>query len=159
MKSLIALFLATSLISLSPIVFAQGEEGASEDLQTITEQQLSIQADLEDDGIEGLTPRQSNLVRKAQKEFFLVTEGKSALDQLSIEDKIRMRNSLETINAQLVGTRAAGASQEVCWREAKTGSSVKVTRCGTQEERDRAREGARDWLQRPKICAPPGCGV
>ena len=54
--------------------------------------------------------------------------------------------------------RAGRDEQDVCWRERMSGTSRMVTRCGTEKERDQAREGARDFLQRPKICSGPGCG-
>lgn len=131
---------------------------ASEDkLTTIVEQQRALQADLDDGGIEGITTRQANLIRKAQTEVFAITDGKTRLDELNIDDKVRLENALERINAQVVGTRVAQDAQQVCWREAKSGSTVKVTRCGTQAERDQVREGARAYMEKPKICIPPGC--
>ena len=57
-----------------------------------------------------------------------------------------------------VGTRVAQENRDVCWTEAKSGSKLKVTRCGTQEEIDEARRGARAWMEKPKICSGPGCG-
>jgi hypothetical protein len=94
------------------------------------------------------------LFARAQTEFFAVTEGKSALDELSIDEKIRMENALERINAEVANTRAAKDDQNVCWRERVSGTNMKKTRCGTQAE---MRE-ASDYLEKPKICVPPGCG-
>ena len=98
-------------------------------------------------------------MRKAQAEFFRLVEGKTTLDQLAIDDKVQLENALERINAELVNTNAARANQEVCWREHTTGSKMRATRCGTQQEIDEAREGARGFLLKPKICMPPGCGA
>lgn len=130
---------------------------ADDKLPAIVQQQRALQADLDDGGIEGITPRQASVIRKAQAEVFAVTDGKQRLDELSIDEKVQLENALERINAQVVGTRAARDEQEVCWREAKSGSTVKVTRCGSQAERDQAREGARAWMEKPKVCIPPGC--
>lgn len=121
-------------------------------LQIVMEQQRAIRADLDDGGIDGLNPRQASAIRKAQKEVFAVAEGKQALDQLSMDDKIRFENALERINAELANTRVARDRQDVCWRERTSGTSVKQTRCGTQAEMREAREGARDYLERPKTC-------
>jgi hypothetical protein len=127
-------------------------------LQVILEQQREVASMLDGDGIDGLTTRENNRVRKAQQEVFAVTEGKSRLDDLSIDDKVRLENALEQINALVKNTRLASDDQNVCWRERKSGTTIKVTRCGTQAERDRIREGARAWMEKPSICTPPGCG-
>jgi hypothetical protein len=58
----------------------------------------------------------------------------------------------------VAGTPAAGDDQNVCWREKKTGTNVKVTRCGTKAEMREAREGARDYLDRPNTCGAD-CGA
>lgn len=121
-------------------------------LQVVLEQQRAIQADLDDGGIDGLSPRQANAIRKAQKEVFAVAEGKQTLDQLSMDDKIRLENALERINAEIVDTRTAHDDQDVCWRERVSGTGMKKTRCGTRAEMREAREGARDYLERPKVC-------
>jgi hypothetical protein len=132
---------------------------ARDGLEVVLEQQRELRADLEDGGLEGLTPRQNTLVRKAQVEVFAVTEGKHRMDELSMDEKIRLENALERINAQVVNTRAASDEQNVCWRERVSGTAVKKTRCGTQAEMREAREGARDFLEEAKICVPPGCGT
>jgi vancomycin resistance protein YoaR len=151
-------FMAAALLSTAAFAQTSNEVPAEQDsLQVLVQQQTAIKADMEDGGIQGLSPRQNGLLRKQQVEFFAIAEGKSRLDDLSIDEKIRMENALEKINAIVGNTPAATAKQNVCWREAKTGSTVKVTRCGTEAERDRAREGARDYLLRPKICGE-NCG-
>lgn len=128
-------------------------------LQVLVTQQQALKTDVEDGGIDGLTPRQNSIVRKAQAEFFAVTQGKSKLDELSIDEKIRMENALERINAEIVNTRAASDDQNVCWRERMSGTGLKKTRCGTKAEMREAREGARDFMEKPKVCVPPGCGA
>ena len=148
-------------LSIAGIAAAQTDISASEardGLDVILEQQRELKADLEDDGIEGLTPRQNTLVRKAQAEVFTVTQGKHQMAELSMEEKIRLENALERINAQIVNTRAGSDEQNVCWRERVSGTAMKKTRCGTQAEMREARDGARDFLEKAKICVPPGCG-
>jgi hypothetical protein len=127
-------------------------------LQFIISQQKVLKADLDDGGIEGLSARQNKIVGKAQVEVFAVTEGKTRMDDLSMNEKIRLENALERINAEIENTRAAGNEQNVCWRERVSGTTVKKTRCGTQAEMREAREGARDFMEKAKICVPPGCG-
>ncbi len=148
-------FLATALLLLAPMAAGAGDEPSS--LQVLVKQQTALRAELQR-GPKDLTPRQVGIMRKAQDEFFRIVEGKTSLDQLPIDEKVRVENALERINAQLVNTNTARANQNVCWRERKTGSKMDVTRCGTQQEIDEAREGARGFMDRPKICVPPGCG-
>lgn len=126
-------------------------------LQIVMEQQRALRADLDGGAIDGLSPRQTNAIRKAQKDVFAVAEGRQTLDQLSMDDKIRFENALERINAELVDSRRARDDQDVCWRERTSGTSVKKTRCGTQAQMREAREGARDYLERPKVCGKD-CG-
>jgi hypothetical protein len=91
-------------------------------------------------------------VRKAQDEVSSIVDGKDTLDQLSIDEKVRIENALELIDAKVVDTRAASDDQDVCWRERASGTHLKVTRCGTRAEMREAREDARDHLDRPKPC-------
>lgn len=133
------------------------DASAKDSLQLIVEQQQALKADLDDGGIAGLTPRQTKVVRKAQDEVFALTDGKAVLDDLSMDEKIRLENALERINAEVVNTRAASDNQNVCWRERVSGTTMKKTRCGTQAEMREAREGARDYLERPRVCGQD-CG-
>ncbi|MGH8077537.1 MAG: hypothetical protein ACREPE_09470 [Lysobacter sp.] len=148
--------LLAALLLLAPMGAMAAEEANS--LQVLVDQQTALRAELTR-GPKDLTPRQVGIVRKAQDEFFRLVEGKTSLDQLAIDEKVRVENALEKINAELVNTNAARANQDVCWREQMTGSKMQVTRCGTQQEIDQAREGARGFMDKPKICVPPGCGA
>lgn len=148
--------LMVALLVLAPMTSAA--EQASASLQMMVEQQTALRNELAADP-KGLNPRQVALIRKAQAEFFRLVEGKATLDQLAIDDKVRLENALERINTQIVNTNASRGNQEVCWREKTVGSKMEVTRCGTQSEIDDARDGARGFLLKPKICIPPGCGA
>lgn len=141
------LMLAALLLVVPMTAIAQEEES----LQTLVEQQRQLRLDL-DDGIEGVTPRNARIIRKAQDEFFTVSEGAQSLDQLSIQDKVRIENALETINAQIVNTSASRSDQNVCWRERKTGSRTMVTRCGTKEEIEQVRRDSQSAMEKSRIC-------
>ncbi|HEY0659755.1 MAG TPA: hypothetical protein VGD21_00305 [Lysobacter sp.] len=154
MKVLSTVFLVC--LAMSGAAFGQ-DDGGQDSLQILLDQQRELQADIDDGGVDGLTARQNGAIRKAQKEVFAVTEGKHRLDELSIDEKIRLENALERINAEIVNTRAAGNDQNVCWRERVSGTGMKKTRCGTAAEMREAREGARDFLERPKVCGE-SCG-
>lgn len=149
------------LLMLLPMMAWSAEPAAAEedDLQVILAQQNELKADIAKGDTDGLTKRQVNAISKAQVEVFAVTEGKARLDQLTMDDKIRLENALERINAEMKGDRAASDEQQVCWRERMSGTTVKQTRCGTKAEMREAREGARDFMEKPKICMPPGCGA
>lgn len=149
------------VLAVASMTAAAADQAApdQDSLQVLIAQQQALRTDLQDGGIEGLTARQNKLVGKAQDEFFAVTEGKTKLDDLSIGEKIRMENALERINAEVKNTRIAGDDQNVCWRERVSGSTMKKTRCGTKAEMREAREGARDYMEKPKVCVPPGCGA
>lgn len=138
-------------------IFAGATFAQSVDLPAILEQQRALAKDLES-GRTDMTPRAKNIVLKAQAEVFQLSEGKASLADLNIAEKTRLENALERINAQVKGNRRAEETQDVCWRERPTGSKVAVTRCGTREEISQAREGARGFMERPRICVPPGCG-
>lgn len=125
---------------------------APQKLDQIVTQQQALKRDLDAGKTDGMTTRQVNVIRKAQTEVFAVTEGKTSFDQLSMDDKVRLENALERINAEVKNTRTGHDENQVCWRERMSGTGTKVTRCGTESEMREAREGARDFLERPKVC-------
>ena len=120
-------------------------------LQVLVEQQEALRAQLTD-GIDGVTPRQVRRIDKAQGEFFAMVRGKQSLDELGIEDKIRVENALETINAQIAKTRFAADDQQVCRREAKLGTKMTVSRCASKKELEDEKESARNYMSKPKTC-------
>ena len=154
MKALMTLVLALASVTAWA---AEGTVEGQDSLQILVDQQRALKTDLEDGGIDGLSARQNRIVREAQTEFFTLTDGKARLDDLSMDDKIRLENALERINAEVKNSRAATDEQNVCWRERVSGSGRKTTRCGTKAEMREAREGARDYLERPKTCGDK-CG-
>lgn len=147
----VTVLIAIGLWATSPAVAAEPER-----LAQIVDQQRELQQDL--DSIEGLTTRQRNAIRKMQAQVFALTDGKASLDDMTVDEKVKLENALERINAELVNTRTARDAQNKCHIEKKTGSARDVVRCGSQDERDQIRQGARAWMERPKICSGPGCG-
>ena len=147
-----ALLLSTLLLACLPVFAAEEPAAGQDSLQVLVDQQHALKAKLDAGNTDGLTPRQLREVRTAQDQFFAVTQGKSTLDQLSINEKVTVENALERINATVKNSRAATDDQNVCWRERPSGTTMKVTRCGTKAEMRQAREGARDYLDRPKTC-------
>lgn len=147
---------AVSILALSLLLAfaaqAQTPAPADDGLQQILTQQQEVKRNLDAGKTDGMTTRQVNAIRKAQAEVFAVTDGKTRLAELSMDEKVRLENALERINAEVKNTRSAQDDKNVCWREKTSGSNTKVTRCGTEAEMREAREGARDFLERPKVC-------
>ncbi|MDR0184605.1 hypothetical protein [Lysobacter arvi] len=139
-------------IAWAPLAAFAQDDAAPQKLDRILAQQQELKRDLDAGRPEGMTTRQVNAIRKAQTEVFAVTDGKTSLDQLSMDEKVRLENALERINAEVKNTRTGRDEKQVCWRERMSGSNTKVTRCGTEAEMREAREGARDFLERPKVC-------
>ena len=169
----VAVTLAAGLMALvaSPVAAAQETSGPApseqaepsteaevDGLELIREQQLELKAALDAGETEGLSVREVNRIRKEQVGVFALIDGKATLADMSINQKVELENALERINAYVKGGRAGRDEQDVCWRERMSGTSRMVTRCGTEKERDLAREGAREFLGKPRVCIPPGCG-
>ncbi len=152
----------TAVVAALLLLLMSGGSGASESedkLGSILVQQRDLQAGLAAGQDYGLTPRELSAVRKAQAEVFTLTEGKISMDQLNIEDKIRLDNALERINTQVKGgdtDHIARGEQDVCKRVQRTGTTVKSTVCATQSEWDRVREDSRESLEKRRICADCG---
>ena len=132
-------------------------QDATDKLAEIREQQAELARQL-DTGELTLTPRQANAIRKSQAEVAELTQGAQTLADLDMNQKVRLENALERINAMVVGTRAGSSAQQVCKRVALAGSAMKTTRCATQAEWDQVRETSRSSLEKQRVCEPPGCG-
>src|SRR5687768_5047724 len=89
----VSLFVVAAAIAADPV----------ELLEKIRVQQTALAADLDAGKTAALTPRQVGSIRRAQKEVFALTEGKSTMDDLSIDEKVRLENALELINAEVKG--------------------------------------------------------
>lgn len=149
----LALLLALVIASSSPLAAsAQDTAAEPQKLDLILAQQRELKRELDTGKVDGMTTRQVNAIRKAQADVFAATDGKTSLDQLSMDEKVQLENALERINAEVRNTRSAHDDKQVCWRERTSGTTMKVTRCGTEAEKREAREGARDFLDRPKVC-------
>lgn len=131
---------------------------ATDSLELILEQQQALRADLDEERVPEITKRQANAIRKAQAVVFTLVEGKSRLAELTIEEKVKLDNALERINAELQGTHAARAGQDQCRRERRSGSQLESTQCASADERDRVRENSRNTLEKRHVCGGPGCG-
>lgn len=123
----------------------------------IREQQQVLTQEL-DAGVLKLKPREVALVRKDQGVVRTVLEGKNSLEELNVAERVTLDNALERINALVVATREASEDRDVCRYERVTGSKLRKLDCATAADRQNARDGARAYMEKPKICIPPGCG-
>lgn len=124
----------------------------------IMEQQRQIEARLDADGA-GLDKQGVAEVRREQARVFAIVDGKDTFEDLTLEEKIDLRNALESIDAQLKATAQAEDRSDVCRREHRLGSRFKVTRCRTRAEMREERSSGQAMQGTPRICGPdqPGC--
>jgi len=146
--SVLAVLLATT------VAFAQ-EPSKTEQIRS---QQTQLRADLEA-GKYRLTPRAAMQVRKDQGVVFELLQRKPTLEAMNIQERVSLDNALERINAAVQGTRVAADGKDVCRYQSVVGSRGKRLVCGTEDDRDHAREGARAYLEKPRICNPPCNGL
>lgn len=126
--------------------------------EAIMQDQRLVEAEFSRGDYPDLTPRSKRLLKSAQDKIFSIAEGKSSVDEMSPDDQVRFKNAVEQVNAILTGRRSGEENKEVCWRERQVGSQVMKTVCGTEKERNEVRQGAHDYLSKPSVCVPPGCG-
>lgn len=131
---------------------------AAESLADIRQQQTQLRDDLAN-GVLALDADKRQTVDEQQHVVFDLIDGKHEVRELNPAQRVELKNALETINAALSQTQTAEDDREVCWQEKRTGTKLVTTVCGTVRERRQAKEGARDYLQRPRLCVPPGCGA
>ncbi|AXK73030.1 hypothetical protein DWG18_12595 [Lysobacter sp. TY2-98] len=147
------------LLALTVLMFAALSAAAQDNpkLDQILAQQTQLRADL-DAGKVTLTPRAAQQVRKDQDIVFDLIKQNPTLDGMNIQERVTLDNALERINTAVQGTRVASEKQDVCRYQRVTGSKEKQLVCGTQDDRDHAREGARSYLEKTRICASCGGG-
>lgn len=129
------------------------------DLRLILDEQRALAATLAK-GPEslGLSSEQIAIIRRAQDEVFDAAGNSGQLSELDHRDQVRLKNALAVISATMKNTAVAKEERDVCWREKKMGSNISVTRCATQEEMRRLREGAQEWKSKPGICGEGAAG-
>lgn len=150
----------SSIVSALVLAVAMSAAAAAraESLAEIRQQQTQIQQELARGDLV-LDARSQRTVEAQQHIVFTLIEGRAEVGELTPPKQVELRNALEKIRAAVSQDALAEEDREVCWQERRTGSKLTTTVCGTVRERQQAKEGARDYLQRPRICAPPGCGA
>lgn len=152
-KSMFRAMFAASLMCFSVAVLAS----ASSNIGEIVQQQRELRAQIQADEFD-LDKRERRKVLKDQDRIFEMAEGRSSVDDLDPDEQVEFRNAIERIAAAIADTRADREEREICWRERQSGTKIMKTVCGSETEVAEARSGAREFLQRPRVCVPPGCG-
>lgn len=147
-----ALFLSFLLL-VAPMVVAQ----SGDRLAQIREQQDTLLAEL-DSGVLKVTPREAALIRKDHARVAAILADNATLDDLGVAERVELDNALERINALVVATRQAEEDADVCHYERKTGTKLPKLDCATAAQRRNHRDGARAYMEKPRVCVPPGCG-
>lgn len=143
----------SALLLVAPIAAAQSIDR----LAQIREQQAVLLTEL-DTGVLKLTPREGALVRKDHARVAAILAANATLDDLGVAERVELDNALERINALVVATRQAEEDADVCHYERKTGTKLPKLDCATASQRRNSRDGARAYMEKPRICVPPGCG-
>lgn len=86
---------------------------------------------------------------RAQDVIFAILSGGKALEQLSKDQQADLVNAVEEVKAVLAENER---DKLQCWRERKTGTTMKVTRCETVAQRERLQQESRQWMDDPSIC-------
>ncbi len=126
-------------------------------LTQIREQQKVLTEEV-DAGILKLKPREAALLRKDQARVGALIDGRATLDDLNIDERVQLDNALERINALVVATRQAGENRDECRVERPTGSKLKKLDCMSAGDRQNHRDGARAYMEKPRVCGGPNCG-
>jgi len=134
----------------------EGEQ-APTDLAAAVAQQREIRAALEahDPQLDYLGKNRRQNVLSAQDRLFAMTDGKTSLEELSANDRVRAFNQLKRIEALLI--RKDVDQRQVCERTALTGTRRQQLVCYDKAEQDARADRARDALMVRPACTQPGC--
>ena len=127
-------------------------------LRQIADQQALLAEELKT-GVLKVAARDAASIRDEQRVVFDLLSKNPTLADMSVEERVRLDNALQRINALVVSGRAALDDRRVCRSERATGSNVRKLTCRTQAEWDDIREQARLYKMDPQVCIPPGCGA
>ena len=89
-------------------------------------------------------------LHRAQDVIFAILAEDKALEQLSKDRQVELMNAVEEVKAILADNEQ---DKLECWRERKTGTTLKVTRCETVAQRERIMREAQQWKADTTICS------
>ena len=145
------LALSVSLFLCSATAFAEGTDPQSQDQQPQTVAEiLHVQKDLRSrlDNPTGEYSRFSEAdiakMKRAQDNVFSVLSGVDSLDQLNLDQKTSLSNSLDMIKATLLSDEG---NRLICYRERKIGTNIVSKRCETVAERNARAKEAQEQMR------------
>jgi len=101
-------------------------------------------------------PSALDRMHAAQDRIFRLLEGVSTLEQLDPARQAELFNALEEVKAVLAENEQ---DKQRCWRERKTGTTLKQTRCATVAELEQIRTDAQEWKGDTSVCVPTPLGI
>ena len=151
-KYRLSLALSASLLLCSAAAFADTTDPQTQDQQPQTVAEiLKVQKDLRSklDEPTGEYSRFSEAdiakMKRAQDSVFSMLSGVDSLDQLNLDQKTSLSNSLDVIKATLLSDEG---DRVICHRERKIGTNIVSKRCETVAERNaRAKEAQEQMRQ------------
>lgn len=147
----IALALSLSLLFSSAAAFADSTDPQSQDQPQTVSEILQVQKDLRSK-LDSPTGEYSHFseadiakMKRAQDSVFSMLSGVDSLDQLTLDQKTSLSNSLDVIRATLLSDEG---NRLICYRERKIGTNIVSKRCETVAERNaRAKEAQEQMRQ------------
>ena len=146
----IALALSLSLLFSSAAAFADSTDPQPQDAPQSVSEILQFQKDLRSklDNPTGEYSRFSEAdvakMKRAQDSVFSMLSGVDSLDQLTLDQKTSLSNSLDTIKATLLSDEG---NRVICYRERRTGTNLVEKRCETVAEREARRRAAQEDMR------------
>lgn len=145
----IALVLSASLLFCSAAAFAETtdpQQDAPQSVSQILHDQKELRSQLDNPTGEYSRFSEADIakMKRAQDDVFRMLSGVDSLDQLNLDQKTDLSNSLDQIKATLL---ADEGSRLICHRERKIGTNIVTKRCETVAEREARRKEADQGLR------------
>ena len=146
LKSRLSLVLSVSLLLCSATALADSTDPQAQSAPQTVSEILHVQKDLRSK-LDNPTGEYSHFseadiakMKRAQDSVFSMLSGVDSLDQLNLDQKTSLSNSLDMIKATLLSDEG---NRLICYRERKIGTNIVTKRCETVAERNaRAKEAA-----------------
>lgn len=149
-KYRLSLALSASLFLCSAAALADSTDPQPQGQPQTVSEILTIQKDLRSklDNPTGEYSRFSEhdiaTMKHAQDDVFRMLSGVDSLDQLNLDQKTKLSNSLDEIKATLASNRD---NRLICYRERRTGTNLVEKRCETAGEREARSRDATEQMR------------
>jgi hypothetical protein len=146
----IALALSVSLLFCSAAAFADSTDQQAQDAPQTVSEILQFQKNLRSklDNPTGEYSRFSEAdiakMKRAQDNVFVMLSGVDSLDQLNLDQKTNLSNSLDVIKATLLSDEG---DRLICHRERKIGTNIVAKRCETVAERNQHAKESQEQMR------------